>query len=139
MSPPTSPQPKPSAETFNPVRPSVRYSMTGVYTTVRARPACRPQTRRLLSGSYAPYAPRPHRPLRLASLPGHHDLRPAVRRGGVPRHLGSRGGGRSEEHTSELQSRPYLVCRLLLEKKTPLASSSSMPPATRAHTVWPTP
>src|SRR3712207_8716936 len=29
-------------------------------------------------------------------------------RGGVPR---------SEEHTSELQSRQYLVCRLLLEKK----------------------
>src|SRR5690554_7358192 len=30
-----------------------------------------------------------------------------------------RGGGadRSEEHTSELQSRPHLVCRLLLEKK----------------------
>src|SRR3712207_7474193 len=30
--------------------------------------------------------------------------------------LGS-GRGRSEEHTSELQSRQYLVCRLLLEKK----------------------
>src|SRR3712207_7361701 len=32
---------------------------------------------------------------------------------------GSRGRdrGRSEEHTSELQSRQYLVCRLLLEKK----------------------
>src|SRR2546429_1698315 len=30
----------------------------------------------------------------------------------------TRGGGdRSEEHTSELQSRPHLVCRLLLEKK----------------------
>src|SRR3712207_7672526 len=28
-----------------------------------------------------------------------------------------RGTGRSEEHTSELQSRQYLVCRLLLEKK----------------------
>src|SRR3712207_7431482 len=28
-----------------------------------------------------------------------------------------RGPGRSEEHTSELQSRQYLVCRLLLEKK----------------------
>src|SRR3712207_7950186 len=28
-----------------------------------------------------------------------------------------RGGRRSEEHTSELQSRQYLVCRLLLEKK----------------------
>src|SRR3712207_7395434 len=27
------------------------------------------------------------------------------------------GGRRSEEHTSELQSRQYLVCRLLLEKK----------------------
>src|SRR3712207_7232780 len=27
------------------------------------------------------------------------------------------GGVRSEEHTSELQSRQYLVCRLLLEKK----------------------
>src|SRR3712207_8933214 len=29
----------------------------------------------------------------------------------------SRRDGRSEEHTSELQSRQYLVCRLLLEKK----------------------
>src|SRR3712207_8462701 len=29
--------------------------------------------------------------------------------------------GRSEEHTSELQSRQYLVCRLLLEKKTSTA------------------
>src|SRR3712207_6899399 len=28
-------------------------------------------------------------------------------------------GDRSEEHTSELQSRQYLVCRLLLEKKKP--------------------
>src|SRR3712207_8726112 len=27
---------------------------------------------------------------------------------------------RSEEHTSELQSRQYLVCRLLLEKKKPI-------------------
>src|SRR5258707_11869269 len=30
---------------------------------------------------------------------------------------GRRGAVRSEEHTSELQSRQYLVCRLLLEKK----------------------
>src|SRR3712207_6915362 len=41
-----------------------------------------------------------------------------------PFYLASLGGGalggaiaRSEEHTSELQSRQYLVCRLLLEKK----------------------
>src|SRR3712207_7627051 len=35
------------------------------------------------------------------------------------RRVGSdaRGAHRSEEHTSELQSRQYLVCRLLLEKK----------------------
>src|SRR3989442_5193311 len=31
---------------------------------------------------------------------------------------------RSEEHTSELQSRPHLVCRLLLEKKNFRESSS---------------
>src|SRR5438445_9592842 len=31
--------------------------------------------------------------------------------------IAGHGLGRSEEHTSELQSRQYLVCRLLLEKK----------------------
>src|SRR3712207_9362936 len=42
---------------------------------------------------------------------------------GMPDHVRHRllndavGGERSEEHTSELQSRQYLVCRLLLEKK----------------------
>src|SRR3712207_8534731 len=40
-------------------------------------------------------------------LEGHRDL--------VQRR--DRGARRSEEHTSELQSRQYLVCRLLLEKK----------------------
>src|SRR5690554_7037320 len=34
----------------------------------------------------------------------------------VSRSLGAKNQ-RSEEHTSELQSRPHLVCRLLLEKK----------------------
>src|SRR3712207_7471755 len=37
--------------------------------------------------------------------------------------VGALVGTRSEEHTSELQSRQYLVCRLLLEKKTPRTSS----------------
>src|SRR5690606_41756282 len=41
--------------------------------------------------------------------------RPAVR--GIQRGGRQRGGRRSEEHTSELQSRENLVCRLLLEKK----------------------
>src|SRR3712207_8347588 len=35
----------------------------------------------------------------------------------APDERGERVGTRSEEHTSELQSRQYLVCRLLLEKK----------------------
>src|SRR3712207_6873121 len=33
-------------------------------------------------------------------------------------------GTRSEEHTSELQSRQYLVCRLLLEKKNTICTYS---------------
>src|SRR3712207_8177656 len=36
---------------------------------------------------------------------------------GDPRDLAEHLVQRSEEHTSELQSRQYLVCRLLLEKK----------------------
>src|SRR5690554_8224267 len=61
--------------------------------------------------------PDPARP-----LPQHHP----ARKFGLPRqqqfhllHLLRPHGrlSRSEEHTSELQSRPHLVCRLLLEKK----------------------
>src|SRR3712207_8414881 len=43
-----------------------------------------------------------------------HRLRHRHRR---VRTAADRPGARSEEHTSELQSRQYLVCRLLLEKK----------------------
>src|SRR2546422_7145198 len=50
-----------------------------------------------------------HLPYRGVALPGHE------------RHVRLRDAcffpGRSEEHTSELQSRLHLVCRLLLEKK----------------------
>src|SRR6266498_5536073 len=35
----------------------------------------------------------------------------------TPAASGAHATTRSEEHTSELQSRPHLVCRLLLEKK----------------------
>src|SRR2546425_2235491 len=44
------------------------------------------------------------------------------------------GGVRSEEHTSELQSLAYLVCRLLLEKKKThikIQSSAPLDPMTR--------
>src|SRR5690554_7917568 len=46
-------------------------------------------------------------------------LRPLQRRQAMYQreHSRTRRCPRSEEHTSELQSRPHLVCRLLLEKK----------------------
>src|SRR3712207_6934368 len=56
--------------------------------------------------------------------PGDRHLPAAGRGDGAGRRRAGRGGGdggavdpRSEEHKSELQSRQYLVCRLLLEKK----------------------
>src|SRR5688572_31354914 len=62
--------------------------------------------------------------LRGAARQGHRHSpgarRPPRRRAAPGRGLGNaRGGGRgrSEEHTSELQSQSNLVCRLLLEKK----------------------
>src|SRR5436309_7795055 len=49
---------------------------------------------------------------------------PTSQTGQDPRHSPSASRGRSEEHTSELQSRENLVCRLLLEKKIrPLTST----------------
>src|SRR3712207_7907253 len=44
---------------------------------------------------------------------GQHPWRPAH----IHLKVTADGHARSEEHTSELQSRQYLVCRLLLEKK----------------------
>src|SRR2546425_3679925 len=49
--------------------------------------------------------------LRLSRVDGHHDALAAEPFSGLRDQL------RSEEHTSELQSLAYLVCRLLLEKK----------------------
>src|SRR6266436_8576905 len=49
--------------------------------------------------------------------------RPAAGRG-PGRDQGQHRGGRSEEHTSELQSRLHLVCRLLLEKKKKIKNNS---------------
>src|SRR5690606_41226448 len=47
--------------------------------------------------------------VRVPALDEGHDL--------LGEHRGDRVAARSEEHTSELQSRENLVCRLLLEKK----------------------
>src|SRR5947209_9639820 len=57
----------------------------------------------------APAGPSPAPRSARAAAPGPRAV-PARRLPGRPR---------SEEHTSELQSRQYLVCRLLLEKKKP--------------------
>src|SRR5690242_21430092 len=66
--------------------------------------------------------------------PGHcstsrHEPRPHA--AGVPpsgrRHEVEARGGRSEEHTSELQSHVNLVCRLLLEKKKQKTTTYSHP------------
>src|SRR5690606_40942329 len=46
---------------------------------------------------------------------------------------GSRGAERSEEHTSELQSRENLVCRLLLEKKNKIKIIPLMMTQLRQH------
>src|SRR3712207_8686276 len=48
---------------------------------------------------------------------GHGTVRNKVRDEGTARCATRSATRRSEEHTSELQSRQYLVCRLLLEKK----------------------
>src|SRR3712207_7706583 len=64
--------------------------------------------------------------------PGFRFLRASGRRvdgwpvGDARRRVAADGGARSEEHTSELQSRQYLVCRLLLEKKKTHVSTSVM-------------
>src|SRR5258708_16927185 len=49
-----------------------------------------------------------------------------------PRDVG--GVGRSEEHTSELQSPDHLVCRLLLEKKNNVISETDY---RRSDATWP--
>src|SRR3712207_8812682 len=74
-----------------------------------------------ISPGHAPRDGNPDHRAGTSHRPGAGRHRPRNRRGGPD--LYGRGGGfllpdRSEEHTSELQSRQYLVCRLLLEKKT---------------------
>src|SRR3712207_7672983 len=73
-----------------------------------ALPICHPRAHALTPPVFSDAAPR-HR------AAGHRRHRRGGALGGAP--ASGCAGGRSEEHTSELQSRQYLVCRLLLEKK----------------------
>src|SRR3712207_7383396 len=52
----------------------------------------------------------------------------AVRQAAMALGLNTDGNLRSEEHTSELQSRQYLVCRLLLEKNTCVIGTADVIP-----------
>src|SRR5205823_14936579 len=100
------------------VRPPPTPTLFPYTTLFRSRPAPR--------GTRRPY----HRPGRRQDCERQDDLRVAGRAALIPdirtdrtppMNLGSTPSpilpARSEEHTSELQSLAYLVCRLLLEKK----------------------
>src|SRR3712207_7110147 len=80
-----------------------------------------PYTTLFRSPSVVPVALRPRRRAVAQPRGGEwaRDQLVAQRRRYQVRRRGQAAGGeeRSEEHTSELQSRQYLVCRLLLEKK----------------------
>src|SRR3712207_8755174 len=52
-----------------------------------------------------------------AAVEAHPEILEEIKSGSFSTLLGWLRENRSEEHTSELQSRQYLVCRLLLEKK----------------------
>src|SRR2546428_7429805 len=77
------------------------------YTTLfRSRHDARDRPHRQLRAHREHQIAAPRRALRAREVLGHQALTERDRR-----------GARSEEHTSELQSRSDLVCRLLLEKK----------------------
>src|SRR2546422_6092395 len=90
-----------------------RFSVSRIRgSTLRASPSVQPRHRPLPAVSDAWPAP-------CVSV---YAIPLVLRTRRLPRHLRGRFNGfrvnlRSEEHTSELQSRLHLVCRLLLEKK----------------------
>src|SRR5690606_14407687 len=67
---------------------------------------------------------RPHHHRDLHADPRRHAADGRADLGGAGGRQPAAGGGRSEEHTSELQSRENLVCRLLLERKKLTVSAS---------------
>src|SRR3712207_6940513 len=89
---------------------------------IRRPPRSTPFPYTTLFRSARPAAGRARRGGQSGGPDGRRHLRPGADLGGGPERVGPRVRlpllrpvGRSEEHTSELQSRQYLVCRLLLE------------------------
>src|SRR2546422_3073473 len=97
-------------------------------TTITLYGAYEEETHPGAHGTPEATGPVPPRPAYGYNKDGHPDLKQVLlslgvsNDGGIPLRVGIRDGNtndstRSEEHTSELQSRLHLVCRLLLEKK----------------------
>src|SRR3712207_7989931 len=87
---------------------STLFPYTTLFRSIQARETCVAHGPSIGRPGSHHYLPSPI-PLSLAT---------GERSAGVPGVEGwGKESGRSEEHTSELQSRQYLVCRLLLEKK----------------------
>ena len=88
-------------------------SLAGLKTGVHKSKALFLVLKNLLKNTPPPYPSRPPSRMYLVSRYSSSPCLPPSR----PRPLSFTPPKRSEEHTSELQSRTYLVCRLLLEKK----------------------
>src|SRR5690554_7517012 len=100
----------------SPTRPStvlICFSTTPRVLVSSCSPSCTRRSKNLPASSSAlVYAPRPASQIWRAE-----SLILSASCGSFSGFLSSWSDMRSEEHTSELQSRPHLVCRLLLEKK----------------------
>src|SRR3712207_8972510 len=108
--------PRAMPETAETTKAAVR---TAITTTSRPLPASPTQPRistplPICSAPSPSEAAEPNSVAKMASTSMVLPAQPSVRR---RPNSGAKAELRSEEHTSELQSRQYLVCRLLLEKK----------------------
>src|SRR5205823_8733273 len=105
------------AVSLYPILPAPGPSLFPYTTLFRSRPRVTPQFSWLNIEAFLKHDDLPE---------GRQPPQPKVSNLGWGRWRPSGRSSRSEEHTSELQSLAYLVCRLLLEKKT-LAHSSRRP------------
>src|SRR3712207_8374190 len=88
---------------------STLFPYTTLFRSLRRRALTAAASVSLLLGDYGTATAFAEEGLEVARVTGEQRL--------VANALSNLGAIRSEEHTSELQSRQYLVCRLLLEKK----------------------
>src|SRR5258708_29384138 len=85
---------------------------SAINTSMIVKPACRPSIRGGRARDNFDPSGQPVNANLVSCIEPRQRDRPAARHA-----VGKEADGRSEEHTSELQSPDHLVCRLLLEKK----------------------